>query len=317
MDNISRTCKVSHSCKKRRKIDYDSLRLYSLCAIPLLWIFIFHYIPMGGLVIAFKDYQFGKGIFGSAWVGLKNFEVFVKTKDFLNITWNTLSLNFIFIVAGTIAALVVAILLYNLHSRTSTKIFQTMMITPYFLSWVVVAYMAYAVLHPQNGFLNVILSGFGIEKIDWYAKPKAWPVILTIASVWKSMGIDSVVYYAALMGIDSTLYEAAEVDGASKWQQTKSITIPSLTSLIVILTILKIGNIFRADFGLFYQITRNVGALYSTTDVMDTYIFRTMRVLGNMGVASAAGLMQSVVGFVLVMLTNHISKRVDPEYGLF
>ena len=258
-----------------------------------------------------------KGIFGSDWVGLDNFKFFVQSNEFLKITWNTLSMNFLFIVFGSLAALLVAIMLFELKNRLSIKIFQTVLITPHFLSWVVVAYMAYGILHPSFGYLNSLLGCFGIAHVDWYAKPNAWPVILTIASIWKSVGMDSVIYYAALMGVDICLFEAAEIDGATRWQRTKYIIIPSLTNLITILTILKIGNIIRADFGLFYQIPRDVGALYATTDVIDTYIFRTMRVVGNMGMSSAVGLLQSVVGFVLVVFTNWCARKVDEDRALF
>ena len=226
-------------------------------------------------------------------------------------------MNVIFIIVGLISALAVAILLYQLVSRTSTKIFQAFLITPHFLSWVVAAYMVYALLNPEFGLLNGIRSAMGKEVIDWYSKPEAWPFILTVFSIWKHVGMDSVVYYAALMGIDESIIEAAEIDGASNFKKTFYVILPTLIPLITILTILKIGNIFRADFGLFYQLTRDVGALYSTTDVIDTYIFRTMRVVGDMGMGSAAGLVQSLVGFVLVVLTNALAKKIDPETALF
>lgn len=291
--------------------------LYSMCSIPILLIIVFNYLPMFGIIIAFKNYSFDKGILGSDWVGFKNFEFFIKSKDFLEVTWNTLSLNFLFILFGTIAAVLVALLFFELRSKLATKIFQTIFITPHFLSWVVVGYMAYAVLHPQFGIVNQIIGYFGISPINWYVTPNVWPIILTIASVWKTVGLDSVVYYAALMAIDSSYFEAAEIDGANKWQTTKCIVIPSIVPLITILTILKVGNIFRADFGLFYQLTRDVGQLYKTTDVVDTYLYRTMRVSGDMGMSSAIGVLQSVVGFVLVVCTNYFSKKIDPDNGLF
>jgi putative aldouronate transport system permease protein len=303
--------------KKKFKININTMQLWSLCAIPVLLVVIFNYLPMVGIMIAFKKYNYTSGIFGSEWTGLNNFKYFMQSNEFFRITWNTLNMNFLFIVFGTLAALMLAILLFELKSRFFTKIFQTVLITPHFLSWVVVAYMTYAILHPNYGFLNNILGMFGIVKIDWYAKPMAWPYILTIASVWKTVGMDSIIYFAALMGVDSSLFEAAEIDGATKWKKIIYIILPSLTNLITILTILKIGNIFRADFGLFYQLPRDVGALYPTTDVVDTYIFRTMRVVGDMGMSSAVGLLQSIVGFVLVIFTNHCAKKIDPDGALF
>lgn len=307
----------AHSLK-RRKITSRELQLYTMCAIPLLLVFIFSYLPMGGIIIAFKDYKYGLGIFGSQWVGLDNFKFFVTSNEFFKLIRNTLGLNFCFIAACMAASITVAILLFELKSRLSTKIFQTIMITPNFLSWVVVSYMVYAFLHPDNGIINRFLEDvLNLKGVDWYQTPNAWPVILTISSVWKCVGMDSVVYYASLMGMDSSLFEAAEIDGAKKWQINLKIVIPSLIPLITILMILKVGNIFRADFGLFYQLPRNVGALYSTTDVIDTYIFRAMREIGDMGMSSAVGLLQSVVGLILVVTTNACVKKIDPDRSLF
>ena len=294
-----------------------NLQLWMLCLIPLIQVFIFAYIPMGGLVIAFKDYNYAKGIFGSDWVGFGNFEVFLKSADFIRTTWNTLFMNFLFIIFGTVSALLVAILLYSLKSRAATKVYQTTMIMPHFLSWVVVSYMAYAILHPSYGVLNGLLETFGIAPIDWYSKPEAWPAILTVCYIWKHVGMDSIIYYAALMGIDASLYEAADLDGANEFQKSIYITLPTISGLIIIMTILKIGAIMRADFGLFYQITRDAGALYSTTDVIDTYIFRTMRVIGDMGLSSAVGFMQSVIGCILVIVTNAVVSKIDSEKSLF
>ena len=305
------------SIKKRKKLSSAALQDYSLALIPILYVFIFKYLPMGGIIIAFKDYRYDKGIFGSEWVGFRNFKFFFESNDFVRITRNTLVMNAIFIVVGIAAALFVAIMLYAIVSRRQTKVFQTILITPHFLSWVVVAYMLYGFLNTKYGILNTLLETIGIKGVDWYSEASAWPIILTIASVWKHVGMDSVVYYAALMGVDESIIEAAEVDGATKFQKTVYVILPTLIPLITILTILKIGNIFRADFGLFYQLTRDVGALYPTTDVIDTYIFRTMRVVGDMGMGSAVGLVQSLVGFVLVILTNAAAKKIDPDTALF
>ena len=303
--------------KSKNPLYADSWQLYLLCAIPVLLVFIFNYLPMGGIIIAFKKYTYSGGIFGSDWCGFKNFEFFFQSNDFANITWNTIYMNVIFIIVGTLSALTVGILLYQLTSRKATKVFQTMLITPHFISWVVAAYMLYAVLNPEFGILNNIRESMGMEPVDPYSDPSLWPGLLTVASVWKNVGMDSVIYYAALMGISQDLFEAADIDGANNWKKIKHVIIPELKTLIIMLTILKIGNIFRADFGLFYQLPQNVGALYPTTDVMDTYIFRTMRVVGNMGMSSAAGLLQSVVGFVLVVTTNAIVRKIDPDSSLF
>ncbi len=308
--------------KKRIRLTTRDWQLYSLIAIPMIAVFIFRYLPMGGLLIAFKNYKFNKGILGSNWVGLSNFEFFFKSNVFVELVRNTLFNNFLFIVFGTVASLIVAILLYEVRSRNATKVFQTVLITPYFMSWVIVAYMVYALLNPQYGYLNNVLSLFGVPPIDWYTKPKAWYAILTVTFVWKNVGMDSVVYYAALMGIDNSLIEAAEVDGATKFQRTMRIVLPSLIPLISILTILKIGNIFRADFGLFYTVTQDGanGNLYQTTNVIDTYIFRTFREntsSNSYGLTTAVGLLQSFVGMITVLLTNRAAKKIDPDNALF
>ena len=230
----------------------------------------------------------------------------------------TFSILFLlFIIFGTITAILVAILLFEIVSRKATKVIQTIIILPNFVSWVLVSYLVYIFLSPDSGVINKLLETFGLNMVDWYATPGAWPVILTIVFVWKHFGMDSIMYYAALMGIDQSIIEAAEIDGANKIQRTWHIVIPSILPLIIILVILKIGNIFRADFGLFYNVTRNVGLLYETTDVFDTYIFRMVREIGDMGLSSASGLIQSVVGFVVVIIANKLSKKIDPDYGLF
>lgn len=314
---MQKTSTVKNKLRKRKhKGVVNNFQLWTLCTIPIIFIFVFNYLPMVGLILAFKKYKYSKGIFGSEWIGLENFKFLIQSNDFTRITRNTLTMNALFIIFGTIAAVLLAILLFELKSRRTTKVYQTILITPNFLSWVVVSYMVYAILQPQNGTFNQILTVFGAEKIDAYSKPEAWPLILTIASVWKHVGMDAVVYYAAMMGFDTSIFEAAEIDGANKIKRTWYVLIPSLVSLIVMLTILKIGNIFRADFGLFYQLPRNIGALYPTTDVIDTYIFRTLRVVGDIGMSSAAGFLQSIVGFIMVMVTNGIVRKISPDNAL-
>lgn len=303
--------------RRRRRWHKNKLQLLSMCTIPMLLVFVFQYLPMGGLVLAFKDYRYDLGIFGSSWVGMKNFNFVLRSNDFFRIARNTIVLNALFITVGLIVAVALAIMLYDVKRRIFVKTYQTILIIPYYLSWVIVGYMTYAMLNPAYGTINSMLQMFGLNKVDWYGEPVYWPAILTIANTWKNMGINCVMYYAALMGIDHSYFEAAEIDGANKWQVTRYITIPSLVPLMTILTILSIGNIFRADFGLFYQLTRDVGALYSTTDVMDTYIYRVMRSIGDIPMSTAVGFLQSIVGFVLVLLTNYIVNRIEPDNALF
>lgn len=307
------TTRVRRKSMNRRRM----FELYSLAALPLLLVFVFSYIPMFGIIIAFKNYKFNQGIFGSAWCGFDNFKFLFLSDDFSIAVRNTLIMNSVFIVVGILAALIVAVLLFNIRSRNATKVYQTILITPNFLSWVIVAYMLYALLQPSYGILNGILRSMGMAGLDWYSEPGYWPVILTIANVWKHVGMDSVVYYAALMGVDESLLEAAEIDGASKFRKVYHVMIPTIVPLIIMLTILKIGGIFNADFGLFYQLPRNLPALYSTTDVVSTFVFRAMREIGDMGMSSASGLLQSVVGLVLVLVTNYASKKINEDGALF
>ena len=309
--------KALNNTKTMKRDRVTQMKLWSFCIIPILLIVVFCYIPMVGIIIAFKDYRYDKGIFGSPWVGFKNFKFFFESNEFFRITWNTLSMNLIFIVVGIACAVLVAVMLFEIRSRLKVKTFHTILITPHFVSWVIVAYVVYGFLNPEYGLVNQMLAKLGMEKIQFYSIPGVWPVILLISFIWKHVGMDSVLYYATLMGIDESLFEAAALDGATEIQKARYITIPSLIPIITLLAIMKIGGIFRADFGLFYQVPRNVGALYETTDVIDTYIFRNLRTLGNIGMSSAVGLLQSVVGFVLVLLTNYLSKKVDPDGGLF
>lgn len=303
--------KEQNNMRKRER------HLLIMAALPIIQIFIFAYIPMFGLIIAFKDYRFNKGIFGSDWVGLDNFKFFVTSSDFSRIAWNTIYLNFVFIIMEIIFAVFVAVLLFEISSRKATKIYQTVLITPNFLSWVVVSYMVYAFLSPEYGFINSVLQNLGFDKINWYGEASYWPVILTITFLWKSVGMKSIYYYAGLMGIDTSLFEAAQIDGANKFQQVRYIMLPCIRQLVVMLFILSVGNIFRADFGLFYQVPKNVGALYPTTDVMDTYIYRALKEVGDMSMSSAAGFLQSVIGFATVMLANAVAKKVDSSSALF
>lgn len=309
----------------KKKFDYkkDSFRrnlsLFALALPATLAIFIFCYLPMGGAVIAFKDYNVQDGIFGSKWVGFKNFEFFFRSSDAWRVIRNTLGLNLLFIFAGIIVAVILALVMYEIKSKTAVKIYQTSLILPHFFSWIIVSYMVYALLNPRIGILNQLLSNFSDVWVNynWYAKAEKWPVILLIASIWKKMGMDMVVYYAGLMGINNEYFEAAELDGANKLQKIWYISLPSISSLIIMMTILALGGIFRADFGLFYSVPMNSGLLYETTDVIDTYIFRALKDVGDVGMSSAIGLFQSVVGLITVVLTNTIVSKLDSDSALF
>lgn len=297
--------------------------VYLAMVIPgVIWSVLFFYIPVFGNVIAFKDFRFHPdgflaSIFHSEWVGFDNFKFLFATKDAYLITRNTVLYNAAFIIFGLIAAVTLAIVMSMLRSAERIKRFQTLMLFPHFLSWVIISFFVYSFLSPDKGVINSIIVRFGADPINWYNAPKYWPFILLFIGVWKGIGYNSVVYFAAIMGIDPTYYEAAIVDGANKWQQIRHVTIPQLLPLISILMILAVGNIFRADFGLFYQVPRGSGALYNVTMVLDTYVYQGLKVSGDLGMSTAAGLYQSSVGTALLLTTNAIVRKLDPESALF
>lgn len=302
---------------RKRKNWKENVQLLSLAMPTILLLGVFAYWPMFGVVLAFKDYKVPKGIWGSPWVGFKNFEFFLKSQDAWRVTRNTLGLNLMFIVVGIVCGVIFALIMFEVKRARQVKIYQTVSIIPSFLSWVAVGYIVYALLDPTKGVVNQVIEFFGGTQIAWYSEPKYWPMILLITKTWQSVGLGSIIYYAALMGVDSELYEAAEIDGAGKLQKTWFVSLPQIVPIIIIMGILDIGKIFRADFGLFYNVTRDVGALYSTTDVIDTYVFRSLMSQGNIGMSSAVGLFQSIVCFATLMLTNTIVRRVSPENSLF
>ncbi len=293
-----------------------SIPLLTLALPAIIYLFVFNYIPMYGLVLPFKDYKPSKGFFASDWAGLENFELIFNNPEIATATWNTIFYNLVFIVVGTAAAVFVALMLYELTSK-SVKFYQTTMFLPHFISWVVAAYAAYVFLDMDYGILNKLLVAFGAEPIMWYNAPEKWPAIIVIAETWKTVGYNAVIYYAALMGTDKSLFEAARVDGANKFRQTWHIAIPGIKSMITIMVIMKVGKVFYGDFGLFYNVTKNSSLLYKTTDIIDTYVYRALRVDGDIGLSSAVTFYQSVLGFILVVVTNAIVKKFDDESALF
>jgi len=294
-----------------------SLPLLLMCLPALVLFLLFNYLPMGGLILAFKDFNYADGIFGSAWSGIKNFKFLFSSNDAWTITRNTLGMNCIFIFVGLICALTMAILLNEINKKRYIKIYQTVMFFPYFFSWVVVAYMFYSFLSPQYGIIDSILKNLGLGTIDWYTHPCYWPFILTFASVWKSLGYGAVIYYAGIMGIDTEYYEVAAMDGATRFQMNYKITIPLLAPIITMLTLLQIGRIFYADFGLFYFVPMHIGLLYPTTLVIDTYVFNGLRVTGDISMSTAAGFYQSIVGFIMILGANFVVRRINKENAIF
>ena len=277
-----------------------------------------NYIPMFGIIIAFKNINYVDGILGSPWSKFENFKYLFMTKDALIITRNTLLYNSSFIVLNLVFPLTFAILLNEIKNRFLAKFYQTVMFLPYFLSMVVISYLAYAFLSDTNGYINnSLLPMLDIEAIKWYFTKDFWPYILSMVNTWKNMGYYTVIYMAAIIGIDEEYYEAATIDGASKFKQILTITIPLLTPIITIMTLLQVGRIFNADFGLFFQVPRESGVLFPVTNVIDTYVYRTFLTVGDIGLSSAAGLVQSVVGFSLVFLSNWIVRKIDSDNALF
>lgn len=294
----------------------ETIFLTGMCFLPAAFIFVFKYLPIFGIILAFKDFRYNKGIWGSDWSGLKNFDFIFKSGTLGRLVRNTVGLNALFIVTGMVFAVAVAIILYEIKSRRALKTYQTLILLPYFISWVIASYIVYAILNPGYGLLNGLLVSLGFDKINWYGDPGYWPWILMICNIWKTFGYSSIVYYAALVGVDSSYFEAARLDGATKLQLVRYIILPFLMPVITIQFILAVGGIMRADFGMFYQVTRDVGSLYPVTDVLDTYAYRTLTEQSAIGMSSAVSFVQSVVGCILVLLTNWIVNRIEPDNAL-
>ena len=282
--------------------------------------FLFCYLPIFGIIIAFKKFSPSLGIWNSPWCGLENFQFLINSSDTWIVLRNTLGYNLVFIFAGLVINVALAIILSMIRNKMMSKIYQTILIMPHFLSFVIVSYIVYAFLCVDNGFVNnSILSLFGMKPVNWYIEVKPWPYILIFIHFWKSIGYGSILYLAAIAGIDQGLYEAAEIDGANRFKQVIHVTLPSLKAIIMIQLILNVGKIFNADFGLFYQVPMNSGALYDVTQVINTFVYRTLGQGGIMGIgmSSAASFFQSVVGFVLVVITNAIVRKIDNESAMF
>jgi len=288
-----------------------------LLALPaIILLILFKYLPMAGIIIAFEDYQYSKGLFLSPWSGLKNFEFLFAT----NIAWNiiklTLGYNIVFILLGVILPVALAIAFNELKGTKTSKVFQTISIMPHFLSWVIMSYVGLSLFN-NNGFLNTILNLFGADSVDWYSKANYWPWILVLTHVWKTIGFNSIIYLASICGIPAEFYEAAKLDGASRWQQIRYIMLPHLKLMMIITTIMALGRIFNSDFGLFYQMPMNQGQLYPVTQTIDVYVFNALRSMRNINMSAAASVFQSVVGFITILIANGIIRKIDSESALF
>lgn len=291
--------------------------LYLLALPGMIWFFIFAYLPMGGIVIAFQDFKALKGITGSEFVGLRNFKFFFNSGDWVRIVSNTLFLNVLFITFNTLAAIIIAVMVTELGGKWFKKITQSVMIFPHFLSWTVVAMFVMAFVATDGGFLNQILGMFGFPPVQFLSSPQYWPLILVLLKIWHAAGFSSIVYMATISGINPDIYESASIDGASRIQKIWYITLPLIKPTVILLLILAVGGIFNGDFGMIYAIIGRNPPLYPTTDVIDTYLFRAMMDLGDMSMSAAIGFMQSLIGFTLVITVNYVAKKVAPESAIF
>ncbi|OWA37470.1 sugar ABC transporter permease [Saccharibacillus sp. O16] len=292
----------------------------TLLALPTtIWYILFCFLPMFGIIIAFKNFKISGGflsnVFNSPWSGWKNFEFLFKSNDAWVTIRNTLGYNLVFIVLGILIPVTLALMIGRLHNRRAGKVYQTMMFLPYFLSWVVVSAVIWAFLSFDKGIANQMLNQVGAESVNWYMEPKYWPYFLIFMNVWKGIGYGMVVYLATITGIDSTYYEAAVIDGASIWQQTQYITLPMMKLVIVMMFILAVGRIFYTDFGLFYQVPRDSNSLFNVTTTLDVLVYKQLKT-ATVGMASAAAFVQSVMGCITILLANWIVRRIDPESAM-
>ena len=298
-----------------------TLMLLSMVAPGAIWL---RYLPMGGIILAFKNYKiypkdptFLNNLIHSKWVGLDNFKFLFTTGDSWVMIRNTLAYNIVFIILGVIIPVAFAVMMSELSKKFVAKTYQTLMFFPYFLSWVVVSYFLNAFIDAQYGLIPMAQRAAGETAVSWYTTPGPWPYIIVFANLWKNVGYSTVLYLAAITGIDQTQYEAAAIDGASKWQQILHVTLPNLRTMIAILFILNVGKIFNADFGLFWNVPMQNGALFSVTQVIDTYIYRVLMNTGNIGQSTAAGLLQNIVGFICIIGANAVVKKIDSDSTLF
>lgn len=302
-----------------RKIRWKRILPFYVMALPgLIYLLVNNYIPMFGILIAFKKINFREGILGSPWSGLDNFRFLFASADAWIITRNTILYNVAFFIVGNVTAIVIAILINEIYNKAAKKAYQSLILLPYLMSWVIVSYLAYTFLSAETGMINKsILEPLGLETVNWYQEKKYWPFILIFFNVWKGVGYSMIIYLSSIVGISSDYYEAAKIDGAGKLKQIRYITLPLLKPTVITLFILSVGQIFRSDFGLFYQLPRNSGTLYSVTRTLDVYIYQALMKNNDYGMSSAASVYQSIVGFVLILAANQLVKRYEKNSALF
>lgn len=303
----------------KKKLKWKRYLPIYLIALPgLAYLLCNNYMPMFGIIIAFKKLNFSKGILGSDWCGLDNFKFLFQSSTAWVIIRNTLLYNLGFIILGTIVAVSLAVFMNEIKSKHASRLYQTLILLPYLISWVIVSYLVFAFLGAETGLVNhTILKTFGFESVNWYAEAKYWPWIIMFVYLWKSSGYSMIIYYSTIVGISQDYFEAARIDGATKWQQVKSITLPLMKPTVITMFILSIGRIFNSDFGLFYQVPKNSGLLYSATQTIDVYVYNALMKNADYGMSAAASIFQSVVGFIIVVIANAIIRKTNKESALF
>lgn len=315
--------KQSPGRPKKKRWTRDDSELTGLAIPTFVWYVLFSYLPMFGIIIAFKSYKIFPGksflynLIHSDWAGISNFTYLIKSNSLFILLRNTICYNLVFIVLGILVPVTLAIMMSLLRNQRTAKVYQTMMFFPHFLSWVVVSYFVYAFLSMDKGIFNEILEVFGKSKVQWYMEGKYWPFILVFMNLWKTVGYSMVVYLASITGIDGTLYEAASIDGASKWNQVKFITLPCIKPIVIMMFILNVGKIFYSDFGLFYQVTRGIPSpLYNVASTIDTYVYNSLQSSTPIGMTAAATFFQSFACCITILLANYIVKRIDRESAI-
>jgi putative aldouronate transport system permease protein len=316
LESSTQGIQISFLSRFRRFLNNNGVLL--LMALPgCVILFLFSYLPMPGIVLAFKNYKAPLGIWGSDWVGFANFQYLFSTGIAWRIIRNTLVLNSFFIVTTLVVSLLLAILLHEIHDKFVSRVYQSVLFFPYFVSYVIVGYFTFVLFSTEGGAINGLLTSLGLKPVNWYSNPNAWPPILVLVNLWHGVGYATIIYLAGIIAINPEYYEAARIDGANKWQEIWFIMLPLIRPLIIINVLLAVGRILFANFDLFINVIRDQGALLATTDVIDTYVFRALTTLGNFNMAAAASMFQATVGFALVVLSNWIVRRVDSDQALF
>ena len=293
------------------------LPLYLMMLPAFLYLGINNFLPMGGLVLAFKHYKVQDGIWGSEWAGLENFSFLLENDSLPSVIRNTIGYNLCFIIVNTVLGVSLAILITEIGNKRFRKLAQSSVLFPFVVSILIVSYMVRSFLDPGAGLVNHVLETFGKAPVSWYDTPKYWPFILVFVNAWKSAGYGCILYIAAILGIDASLFESAALDGASKLQRIRYITLPFLKPTMITVTLLSIGRIFNSDFGLFYQVPQNSGLIMDVTQTIDTFVYRALALQSNIGMSSAASFFQSCLGFFLILVFNTITNRISRENALF